>query len=207
MPTSSATKTPLKIFLPVVPERGPSHLKQGPRATPHRVRQVAGRTREAVFAPRGRGRLAVIGGIEVRWAHWLPGKIAEGTPLTSPLISYQVETFRCTVRTIISWGLGQVFRKGSRWVPCRWSRQSLCRGCRESKRTAILSGPTIQVQSRNYNHHSQSSNEVLVDRVALHVNLVREEKLFLCSLRFSTRGLWIKKIKDGLTGGKVHNSY
>ena len=89
-------------------------LKQGPRATPHRVRQVAGRTREAVFAPRGRGRLAVIGGIEVRWAHWLPGKIAEGTPLTSPLISYQVETFRCTVRTIISWGLGQVFRKGSR---------------------------------------------------------------------------------------------
>ena len=31
----------------------------------------------AVFAPTGRGRLPVIGGIDVWSAHWLPGKPAE----------------------------------------------------------------------------------------------------------------------------------
>ena len=41
-------------------------------------------------------------GTASRCAHWLPGKPAEGTPLTAPLI-----------RTIPSWGLGRVCKKVS----------------------------------------------------------------------------------------------
>ena len=43
----------------------------------------------------GKGRLPVMGGIDLRWAHWLPGNQQRGTPLTIPLI-----------RTVTSWGLG-----------------------------------------------------------------------------------------------------
>ena len=59
-------------------------LKQGPGATPHHVHQMAGRDMVAVFASRaegvgwGIGRLPVLGGIDVRLAHQLPGKPAEG---------------------------------------------------------------------------------------------------------------------------------
>ena len=40
----------------------------------------------ADFTPRGpeAGELPVIGEIDVRLAHWLPGKPARGTPLTAP---------------------------------------------------------------------------------------------------------------------------
>ena len=37
-----------------------------------------GQDRVAVFAPRGGGRLPVMGGIDVRLAHQLPGKLAVG---------------------------------------------------------------------------------------------------------------------------------
>ena len=32
----------------------------------------------AVFTPRGKGRLPVIGEVDIRLAGWLPGKLAEG---------------------------------------------------------------------------------------------------------------------------------
>ena len=57
----------------------------------------------AVFAPGGRkGRLPVIGGVMSGWLTSYQGKQQKGRPLTSPLI-----------RTITSWGLGQVCRKVS----------------------------------------------------------------------------------------------
>ena len=36
-----------------------------------------GQDMAAVFASGGRRRLLVKGGIDIRWAHWLPGKPAE----------------------------------------------------------------------------------------------------------------------------------
>ena len=51
---------------------------------------------EAVLAPRGKWRLPVIGGINIRLAHQLPGKLAEGHAPQSPLI-----------RTVTSWGRGK----------------------------------------------------------------------------------------------------
>ena len=49
---------------------------------------------------RGGGKVTSYRGIGVRWAHQLPGKPVKSTPLTAPLL-----------RTITSWGLGQVGRK------------------------------------------------------------------------------------------------
>ena len=60
-------------------------------------------------------------------------------PLTAPLI-----------RTITSLGLGQVCRKVSQWVGCRWSRHWSSRGCRETKRRAILRSLTIYLSSLHY---------------------------------------------------------
>ena len=52
-----------------------THLKQGPGVTPHCVLQTVVRI---WWQSPGKGRLPVIGGIDVRLAHQLPGKPAEG---------------------------------------------------------------------------------------------------------------------------------
>ena len=44
-----------------------------------------GQDMAAIFVPGVRARLPVIGGIEVRLAHWLPGKLAEGHTPSVPL--------------------------------------------------------------------------------------------------------------------------
>ena len=56
-----------------------------------------------IFAPGRRRRLPVIGEIDVRLAHWLPGKLAEEFPLI-------VEMFWSKARIITTWGRGQVCR-------------------------------------------------------------------------------------------------
>ena len=61
----------------------------------------------AVFAPGGKGRLPVIGGVDLRLAHRLPGKPAEAHTPHLPLISYQGRDL-LKIRTITSWGQGQV---------------------------------------------------------------------------------------------------
>ena len=45
-----------------------------------------------------------------------------------------------TARAVISWALGQAYRKVSLVSRCRWRRHWSSRGCIESKRTAILGG-------------------------------------------------------------------
>ena len=52
-------------------------LKQGPRVTHQHVWQMVGQDMASVFAPGRKGRLPVIGEIDVRLAHWLAGKLAE----------------------------------------------------------------------------------------------------------------------------------
>ena len=51
---------------------GGSYTK-GPGATPHHVGADAGQDMTTVFATQGRRRPPFIGGIDVRWAHQLPG--------------------------------------------------------------------------------------------------------------------------------------
>ena len=69
----------------------------------------------SVFTPGGwgwwGGRLLVIGGIDFRLAHWLPGKLAEGHAPHHPFDN--LSRWKCSdlkVRTITSWDLGQVCR-------------------------------------------------------------------------------------------------
>ena len=85
----------------------------------------------AVFSLRGDCRLwgELISGEFISYQ----GNQQRGTPLPTPLM-----------RTITSWGLGQVLRKVS-WgvgLGCRGSRHWSIRGWTESKRAAILSGMT-----------------------------------------------------------------
>ena len=47
-------------------------------------------------------------------------------------------------RAVISWALGQAYRKVSHVSRCRWSRHWSRRGCIESKRRAILGGLITQ---------------------------------------------------------------
>ena len=54
-----------------------TRLKQGPGAAPHHLWQMAGRTWWRALLGLGGG-LPVTGGINIRSAHWLPGKPAEG---------------------------------------------------------------------------------------------------------------------------------
>lgn len=69
--------------------------------TPPQYAVVSGQDKAAVFPLWGKGKLPFIGGIEVRLANWLLGKLGERhTPY--PLIT-----------TITSWDLGQVCRKVS----------------------------------------------------------------------------------------------
>ena len=76
--------------------------------------------RAASLAPKGRGRLPVIGGIDGRLAHRLPGKQTEGP---APHCSFdKLSWWRCSdlkIRTTTSWGLGHVGRSvmcvGRRW--------------------------------------------------------------------------------------------
>ena len=64
----------------------------------------------AIFAVGGGwGRLPVIEGVEIRLAHQLPGKPAEGhTPLTN---HHSGDSSDLNIRTITSWDGGQVHRK------------------------------------------------------------------------------------------------
>ena len=62
---------------------------------------VSGQDTVAVFAPQGKSRLPVIGGITAGWLISYQGNQQRDTPLTTPLISYP------------NWGLGQVCRKVS----------------------------------------------------------------------------------------------
>ena len=57
---------------------------------------------QALFEENGRLPVTSYGGIDVRWAHYLPGKQQRDTPLTTLL-----------TRTITSWGLAQIHRKVS----------------------------------------------------------------------------------------------
>ena len=52
-----------------------------------------GRTWQQSSVPEGEWRSPLTGGTDVSLAHGLPGKPAGGTPLTTPLKSYQVEMF------------------------------------------------------------------------------------------------------------------
>ena len=63
----------------------------------------------AVLAPRGRGRLQVIGGIYIKLIHQLPGKLAGGHAPHCPFD--KLSWWRCSdlkIRIITSWGQGQV---------------------------------------------------------------------------------------------------
>ena len=70
-----------------------TRLKQSPGGTPNCVQAACRGHMAAVFVSGQRGRFAIIGGSEVRWDHWLPGKPVEDMPLTSSLMGNQVEMF------------------------------------------------------------------------------------------------------------------
>ena len=56
-----------------------TRLKQGPRATPHHIWQMAGTTRLLSFLlGLGVGRWPVVGRIDITLSHQLPGKPVEG---------------------------------------------------------------------------------------------------------------------------------
>ena len=86
---------------------------------------------------------------------WVARETSRGVHLTAPLINYHSGgSSDLKIRTITSWGWGQVHRhllirlydlegRLVRWVGCRWSRDWSSRGCTESKRTAILCGLLI----------------------------------------------------------------
>ena len=57
----------------------------------------------AVFVPGARARLPVIGGIEVRLAHQLPGKLAEGHAPHYPMNKLSWRYSDLKIRTITSW--------------------------------------------------------------------------------------------------------
>ena len=57
---------------------------------------------QSLFEENGRLPVTSYGGIDVRWAYWLPGKQQRDTPLTTLL-----------TRTITSWDLVQIHRKVS----------------------------------------------------------------------------------------------
>ena len=50
----------------------------------------------------------------------------------------------CKARAVISWALGQAYRKVSHVSKCSWRRHWSRRGCIDSKRTAILGGLITQ---------------------------------------------------------------
>ena len=95
----------------------------------------------AVFTPRGKGRLPVIGGNDVRLAHQLPGKPADGHAHHCP--------FDKEARKITGWGLEQVCRAVGR-VSRVWVRPALVeQGCTKSKRKSHLGGPDCTLMYTN----------------------------------------------------------
>ena len=70
-----------------------TRLKQSPGGTLNCVQAACRGHMAAVFVSGQRGRFAIIGGSEVRWDHWLPGKPVEDMPFTSSLMGNQVEMF------------------------------------------------------------------------------------------------------------------
>lgn len=101
-------------------------LEQGPGVTPHWVQPMLVRALNRSSLPRGKGRLPVIGGTDIRLAHQLTG-----TPLTASFI-----------RMITSWG--KYVERSVLWLGCRCSWHWSSWGCLESKRTATLSGLNVQ---------------------------------------------------------------
>ena len=70
-----------------------------------------GKDMAAVLATWGRGRLPVMGRTDVRLAHQLPGKPAEGPPLAAPLIDYHSgDSSDSKISKITSWRQEQVRR-------------------------------------------------------------------------------------------------
>ena len=54
------------------------HLKQSPEVTTQHIWWIRSRTWKQPSPPGGRGKLSVMWGTDIRLAHWLPGKLAEG---------------------------------------------------------------------------------------------------------------------------------
>ena len=113
-------------------------LKQNPGATPHsacsrhRHDRVTGKSPLALT---GRRRLPVIGEIDFRLTHRLPGKLAEGTSsLPFGKLSWR-GYYGLKIRTATSWGADKYVERSVMWVGYRRSR--LSRGYTESKRIAI----------------------------------------------------------------------
>ena len=79
-------------------------------------------------------------------AHQLPGKLAGGTPLTIPLISYLGGDvlIKKLEQSLPGSGRGKYVGRSFMWVGCRWSRYCSSRGCTENKWTAILGGLITQ---------------------------------------------------------------
>ena len=100
-----------------------------------------------VFIPRGRGQ--EMGDITCYRGSWCQ---------VGPLVTMKTSRGPCPffpfdkhhgglwseARALISWALGQAYRKVSHVSNCRWSRHWSSRGCIESKRRAILGGVIIQ---------------------------------------------------------------
>ena len=80
-------------------------------------------------------------------AHQLPGKLAGGTPLTIPLISYLGGDvlIKKLEQSLPGSGRGKYVGRSFMWVGCRWSRYCSSRGCMENKWTAILGGLITQI--------------------------------------------------------------
>ena len=108
---------------------------------------MAGRKGSSLCPPGGRGRLPVIGGIDIRLVHLLPGKLAEGHAPPHPFD--KLSGRRCSdlkIRTVTSWDRGKYAGRSIRWVGCRWSRPWSSGECSESRTTAILGGLIIEAR-------------------------------------------------------------
>ena len=115
-------------------------LKQGSGVTPHHTQQAG----HGSFTRRGRGGYQLWGDLS-GWLMSYQENQQKSTSLTTPLISYQVETFCSKIRTLISWGGVKYVGRSVRWTQCRCSRHWLSRRHTGSERATILGGLMIGI--------------------------------------------------------------
>ena len=100
-----------------------------------------------VFAPRARrqerGDMTCYRGSWCQGGPLVTMKTSRGSCPSCPFDKHHGRLWS-EARAIISWALGQAYRKVSHVSRCRWSRHWSKRGCIESKRIAILGGRITQ---------------------------------------------------------------
>ena len=121
--------------------------KGNPGRTSCHLRPTLKQDMVVVFAPRARrqerGDMTCYRGSWCQGGPLVTMKTSRGSCPSCPFDKHHGGLWS-EARALISWALGQAYRKVSHVSRCRWSRHWSRRGCIESKRTAILSGLITQ---------------------------------------------------------------